>query len=70
MPYRFCTASPGGVPSVGSMPIVFVDLTCLASRLGSVADAPVRRLRSWQQSNTESFIELLASLWSAEKLRA
>jgi hypothetical protein len=27
-------------------------------------------LRSWQQSNTESLIELLASLWSAEKLRA
>ncbi len=50
--------------------IVFVDLTYFASRLGGVADAPVRRLWSWQQSNAESFIELLASLWGAEKLRA
>ena len=35
-----------------------------------MSDAPVHRLRSWQQSNTESLIELLASLRSAEKLRA
>ena len=50
--------------------VVFIDLTYLASRLRSVSDAPVHRLRSWQQSNTESLIELLASLRSAEKLRA
>jgi hypothetical protein len=50
--------------------VVFVDSAYLASRLRSVSDAPVRRLRSWQQSNTESLIELLASVGSAEKLRA
>ena len=50
--------------------VVFIDLTYLAARLRSMSDAPVHRLRSWQQSNTESLIELLASLRSAEKLRA
>jgi hypothetical protein len=46
-----------------------LDIPCIAPQK-CVSDAPVHRLRSWQQSNTESLIELLASLWSTEKLRA